>query len=328
MRSTTRQVVERDDDGQRHYRRRKKATQRPREEWIAVPVPTNGIPRELVEAARAAIKDNAAPSSAGERFWELSGGVLVCGRCGRRMRADRKKRKGPTFEKLHHYYRCPTRQTEGKDACANSKNHRAEEIEDTVWEFVSGLLKQPEQLRADLDAMIKLERDALRGDPDREAKVWANNLAETERKRSGFQDMAAEGLITFDELRAKLATLEETRETARRELAALHKRWEEIEKLERDRDALLDSLEATAPDALEALTPEERHHVYKILRLRVLAHLDGSLEPSGTLVCINETTQSKNKHASRHFLDTSHPIVASFEPGENWRWCYVDEVLV
>jgi hypothetical protein len=37
---------------------------------------------------------------------------------------------------------------------------------------------------------------------------------------------------------------------------------------------------------------------------------------------------SKNKHATRHFHDTSHPIVASFEPGEEWRHCYVDEILV
>ena len=37
---------------------------------------------------------------------------------------------------------------------------------------------------------------------------------------------------------------------------------------------------------------------------------------------------SKNKHASRHFHSTGHPIIRSFQPGEDWRWCYVDEVLV
>jgi uncharacterized UBP type Zn finger protein len=35
---------------------------------------------------------------------------------------------------------------------------------------------------------------------------------------------------------------------------------------------------------------------------------------------------SKNKHATGHFHTTHHPIVQSFEPGEDWRWCYVDEV--
>jgi uncharacterized UBP type Zn finger protein len=37
---------------------------------------------------------------------------------------------------------------------------------------------------------------------------------------------------------------------------------------------------------------------------------------------------SKNKHATKHFHATNHPIVQSFQPGEDWIWCYVDEVLL
>jgi EmrB/QacA subfamily drug resistance transporter len=37
---------------------------------------------------------------------------------------------------------------------------------------------------------------------------------------------------------------------------------------------------------------------------------------------------SKNKHATKHFWATRHPIVRSLEPGEDWRWCYVDETVV
>jgi uncharacterized UBP type Zn finger protein len=37
---------------------------------------------------------------------------------------------------------------------------------------------------------------------------------------------------------------------------------------------------------------------------------------------------SKNKHATKHFHSTRHPIVKSIEQGENWGWCYVDEVEV
>lgn len=35
---------------------------------------------------------------------------------------------------------------------------------------------------------------------------------------------------------------------------------------------------------------------------------------------------SKNKHATKHFHQTRHPLVRSIEPGENWVWCYVDEM--
>jgi hypothetical protein len=34
------------------------------------------------------------------------------------------------------------------------------------------------------------------------------------------------------------------------------------------------------------------------------------------------------KHASAHAAEATHPIVRSFEPGEDWRWCYVDEAYV
>ncbi|GAA0649201.1 UBP-type zinc finger domain-containing protein [Kutzneria viridogrisea] len=37
---------------------------------------------------------------------------------------------------------------------------------------------------------------------------------------------------------------------------------------------------------------------------------------------------SAHRHATAHFHATGHPVMRSFEPGESWRWCYVDERLV
>jgi len=37
---------------------------------------------------------------------------------------------------------------------------------------------------------------------------------------------------------------------------------------------------------------------------------------------------SPNKHATKHFHKTKHPIMRSVEPGEDWGWCYIDEVEV
>jgi len=37
---------------------------------------------------------------------------------------------------------------------------------------------------------------------------------------------------------------------------------------------------------------------------------------------------SPNRHATKHFHHSQHPIIQSFEPGEDWRWCYVDESYV
>ena len=37
---------------------------------------------------------------------------------------------------------------------------------------------------------------------------------------------------------------------------------------------------------------------------------------------------SKNKHATKHFHATQHPIIKSFEPGENWAYCYVEDLFM
>jgi len=34
---------------------------------------------------------------------------------------------------------------------------------------------------------------------------------------------------------------------------------------------------------------------------------------------------SPGRHATEHFHSTKHPVMTSFEPGERWAWCFVDE---
>jgi hypothetical protein len=37
---------------------------------------------------------------------------------------------------------------------------------------------------------------------------------------------------------------------------------------------------------------------------------------------------SKNKHGTKHFHHTKHPIMRSLEPEEEWGWCFVDELML
>src|SRR5262249_3571692 len=37
---------------------------------------------------------------------------------------------------------------------------------------------------------------------------------------------------------------------------------------------------------------------------------------------------SRPPHARAHFWATQHPLVRSLEPGEAWRWCYLDDTAV
>lgn len=45
----------------------------------------------------------------------------------------------------------------------------------------------------------------------------------------------------------------------------------------------------------------------------------------GTTLCCDS---SPNKHATKHFHRSGHPVVISAEPGERWLWCYADEQIV
>jgi hypothetical protein len=53
-------------------------------------------------------------------------------------------------------------------------------------------------------------------------------------------------------------------------------------------------------------------------------HLRLCLE-CGHVGCCN---QSQGKHATKHFLQTEHAVMRSFEPGEDWGWCYVDDLMI
>ena len=143
----------------------------------------------------------------------------------------------------------------------------------------------------------------MRGNPAQDQAVWLQKVTEVDQRRASFQDMAAEGLISFDELRTKLASLEETRQLARRELASLQDQRERLQELERDKTALLEHYAAMVPEGLDALSSEERHRVYKMLGLKVSVQPSGILEVSGTFgeglkLCGGEPTQASGVSSS------------------------------
>jgi len=189
--------------------------------------------------------------------------------------------------RIYAYYRCARLARLGKGSCPSlegirsRKNHRAEHVERLVWEFVSDLMKDPAQLRGDRERMIEIEKSGSHGDPEVEAKAWLDKLAEVAQMRRGFQEQAAKGYMTLDELGAALDELAETRRTAERELAALQSRRKALERLELDKEALLEHYARIAPEAIDSLTLEERHRLYKMLRLEVSVRPDSSLEIRG-----------------------------------------------
>jgi Arginine decarboxylase C-terminal helical extension len=75
--------------------------------------------------------------------------------------------------------------------------------------------------------------------------------------------------MTDEELVVALSELDESRGTAEHELEAALARGEALQRLEHDRNALMESYAGMVSETLDDLTPEERHRIYKLLRLGV-----------------------------------------------------------
>ena len=196
----------------------------------------------------------------------------------------------PKRERTYLYYVCVAGGYHKPAICSARTHHKAEEVEARVWDVVSGILKDPERLRAGPDYMIEQERRGagFAGDPATETERWLEKISEAGRKRTRYQEMAAEGLINFEELRARLAALEDARKTAEQELRALQHRTEHLAQLERDRDSLLESYAGLMPEAIDALGSEERRRAYRIIGLELHLAPDGSLEISGDVMSFSK----------------------------------------
>jgi hypothetical protein len=87
-------------------------------------------------------------------------------------------------------------------------------------------------------------------------------------------------------------------------LETLQQRWDRIAELQCDADTIMDYYVGMVPELLENLTPQERHRVYRMLRLEVLAYPDGSLEMTGLVgqelgLCGGETSSRRSCSLSR-----------------------------
>ncbi len=108
-------------------------------------------------------------------------------------------------------------------------------------------------------------------------------------------------------------------------------------------ESLLDRTELAAERAMDRLTPERSSQGCE--HLLEAPTLVKPRTPDGCEECLRDGTSwvhlrlcltcghvgccdsSQGQHADRHYDQSQHPVMRSFEPHEHWRWCYVDELL-
>jgi len=118
---------------------------------------------------------------------------------------------------------------------------RADALEREAWKAVSAALQRRERLRVGLEKMIELKRALLAINPDEKIARWATEAEKAMAERVRYQDQEAEGLMTREELRTKLAKLDETVKLAETEMDKLRRHEEGLRDLQKGGEELLDA---------------------------------------------------------------------------------------
>ena len=140
-----------------------------------------------------------------------------------------------------------------------------------MWEAVKAVLLDPERLERGLNAYLEAETKRDGGDPEKEARVFTNKIAEVDRKRAAYQDLVADGLMEREELRAKLHALSRQKVAAEEGLKSLEERRHKIRELEVSREKILARYRDAVPEALEEADGKQRRAVYNTLGVTVWA---------------------------------------------------------
>jgi multidrug efflux pump subunit AcrA (membrane-fusion protein) len=123
---------------------------------------------------------------------------------------------------------------------------------------------------------LESEKAKLRsGDPESQARALSERLAKLDRMKANYRHQQAEDLMSMADLKAALADLESQRRTVEGELGKALDRQNHIDRLEADAKLALDFYAACASSGLENLEPEDRHDLYRRLKLRVTVAKDG-----------------------------------------------------
>jgi len=206
--------------------RRTRGAEKPREDHIAVPIPDSGIPRGWVDSARSRLKDSSRPSKADNKFWELSGHAFCA--CGRKLVSRVTGGQGHRY----HYYVCSRYARDGKEACPHGGWWNAQKLERRVFRALSEVAGTPDLVREQFQDWIDEERSKLR-DLERDVSGWCMQLDDAARRREKYQEMFAAEAMSLDELKTKLAELDQRKAVVERELDRATNSEQRIGELER-----------------------------------------------------------------------------------------------
>ena len=236
-----------------------KTVDRPREEWLEIPVPAI-VDQDTFARVRQRLEDNKRFAARNTKVPSLLQGLAACSACG----YGYYRTSARTTSRKIYYYRClgsDDYRYEGGRVCVNQPV-RADYLDTVVWDHITALLADPALIRAEISKRLEQART---GDPaTRQRKRPELELAKAATSITVMIEAFSEQLLTIDELRAKMPHL-------RARQANLHAQIDALDSQTADRDAYLklaDDLEgflAQLRGNAATATVEERQRVLRLL---------------------------------------------------------------
>ena len=244
---------------------------RPKEEWIAIPVPPI-IDEETRRLAQDQLERNAKLSFRNNKKYSyLLRCLLSCESCGLAMYGLTYKATDTQPERR--YYQC-----HGKDPILSAREHRctqrpakAHELEEAVWEHVKELMRDPERLLAQFEEFAHSTSE--NEEEDAEAKKFEGHIKRLSREDTRLVDAYQAGIIELEELKERRAKIAQRRK-------ALRARYEQQAQLRRQAAQAREVLEDLKTFCrrinarLEDATFEEKQAILQLLIERIIVGED------------------------------------------------------
>ena len=236
--------------------------ERPREDWIEIPVPaivseaTFALAQERLQSnKRFSLRHTIEPT--------LLQGMLICSLCGYACRRTSARPRSST--RRIYYYRClssdTSRHYNGGRACGNP-SVRQDYLDDIVWKQIVRLLENPELIRVEIDRRVQ---DIRESNP---TKIRKDDLAKEDvRVQKGIDrllDAYQEGLLPLENLRERMPLLRKRAATLKSELKTLEANAIDQEKIGELAGRLEEFLERLRKSA-QSLDVRERQRILRLV---------------------------------------------------------------
>jgi site-specific DNA recombinase len=243
--------------------------ERPREEWIEIPVPAL-ITEESFARAQELLQENKIRSRRRTIAPSVVQGLVSCAKCGYAF----SRTSTQTSARKIHYYKCigsDSWRKLGGPVCDNGRFVRQELLDQIVWTEVIRLLEEPALIRQELDRRLAAARSS---DPTRKREQsLQRELTHVGKGIERLLNAYQEGLLSIEQLRERMPGLRQRQRALRAELQAIADQTNDRAAFLRLAETLTAFL-ARLRSASETLSVTERQRIVRLLVKDVLVGED------------------------------------------------------